>query len=175
MSRLLLIVNYISRNHQSQILAWTKLTCSLHYFDQLSWSFPRGRYKKHQTFQVPNGGILTYISCMDTAYVREIPPPPPKYPYVSGSGSLQIRYRNPLVKKGPHCRAKDRGRWQCWDETPRYRKDRLRSLPLRCCGWYLSAAAAVEPRKKPSYFPLYWLFNRDPYKGLLQSLYNRVV
>ena len=23
------------------------------------------------------------------------------------------------------------------------------------------------PRKKPSYFPLYWLFNRDPYNGLL--------
>ena len=25
----------------------------------------------------------------------------------------------------------------------------------------------VEPRKKPSYFPLYWLVNRDPYNGLL--------
>ena len=24
-----------------------------------------------------------------------------------------------------------------------------------------------EPRKKPSYFPLYWLFNRDPCNGLL--------
>ena len=24
-----------------------------------------------------------------------------------------------------------------------------------------------EPRRKPSYFPLYWLFNRDPYNGLL--------
>ena len=24
-----------------------------------------------------------------------------------------------------------------------------------------------EPRKKPSYFPLYWLVNRDPYSGLL--------
>ena len=23
--------------------------------------------------------------------------------------------------------------------------------------------------KKPSYFRLYWFFNRDPYKGLLQS------
>ena len=32
-----------------------------------------------------------------------------------------------------------------------------------------------EPRKKPSYFPLYWLVNRDPYNGLLQSLYNWVV
>ena len=29
-----------------------------------------------QTFQVPkNRGTLTYISCMDTAYVRETPPP----------------------------------------------------------------------------------------------------
>ena len=26
-----------------------------------------------------------------------------------------------------------------------------------------------EPRKKPSYFPLYWLFDKDPYNGLLQS------
>ena len=25
----------------------------------------------------------------------------------------------------------------------------------------------IEPRKKPPYFPLYWLFNRDPYNGLL--------
>ena len=24
-----------------------------------------------------------------------------------------------------------------------------------------------EPRKKNSYFPLYWLVNRDPYNGLL--------
>ena len=24
-----------------------------------------------------------------------------------------------------------------------------------------------EPRKKPSYFPLYWMVNRDPYNGLL--------
>ena len=26
---------------------------------------------------------------------------------------------------------------------------------------------SYEPRKKPSYFPLYWLVNRDPYTGLL--------
>ena len=26
---------------------------------------------------------------------------------------------------------------------------------------------AIEPRKKPSYFPLYWMVNRDPYNGLL--------
>ena len=26
---------------------------------------------------------------------------------------------------------------------------------------------SIEPRKKPSYFPLYWLVNRDPYNGLL--------
>ncbi len=29
----------------------------------------------HQTFQVPKMEVLTYISCMDTAYVRENPPP----------------------------------------------------------------------------------------------------
>ena len=28
----------------------------------------------HQTFQVPKMEVLTYISCMDTAYVRENPP-----------------------------------------------------------------------------------------------------
>ena len=32
-----------------------------------------------------------------------------------------------------------------------------------------------EPRNKPSYFPLYWLFNRDPYNGLSKSPYNWVV
>ena len=26
---------------------------------------------------------------------------------------------------------------------------------------------ASEPRKKPSYFLLYWMVNRDPYSGLL--------
>ena len=30
----------------------------------------------------------------------------------------------------------------------------------------------LEPRKKPSYFPLHWLFNSDPYHGLLWSLYD---
>ena len=29
----------------------------------------------HQTFQVPKIEVLTYISCMDTAYVRENPSP----------------------------------------------------------------------------------------------------
>ena len=29
----------------------------------------------HQTFQVPKMEVLTYISCMDTAYVRESPAP----------------------------------------------------------------------------------------------------
>ena len=32
-----------------------------------------------------------------------------------------------------------------------------------------------EPRKKASYFPLYWLVNRDPYNGVVYSLYNWVV
>ena len=31
--------------------------------------------KDHQTFQVPKMEALTYISCMDTAYVRGNPPP----------------------------------------------------------------------------------------------------
>ncbi len=31
-----------------------------------------------------------------------------------------------------------------------------------------------EPRKKPSYFPIYWMVNRDPYSGLLYSPYNWV-
>ena len=26
---------------------------------------------------------------------------------------------------------------------------------------------SFEPRKKPSYFPLYWMVNRDPCNGLL--------
>ncbi len=34
---------------------------------------------------------------------------------------------------------------------------------------------SIEPRKKPSYFPLYCLVNRDPYNGLLYSLYHWVV
>ena len=30
----------------------------------------------HQAFQVPKMEVLTYISCMDTAYVREVSQPP---------------------------------------------------------------------------------------------------
>ena len=33
----------------------------------------------------------------------------------------------------------------------------------------------MSHEKNPYYFPLYWLVNRDPYNGLLQSLYNWVV
>ena len=50
-----------------------------------------------------------------------------------------------------------------------------------CCGWimkYLSIwnnfnlqRLSSELRKKPSYFPLYWLVYRDPYIGLLKSPY----
>ncbi len=32
----------------------------------------------------------------------------------------------------------------------------------------------LSHEKKTSYFPLYWLVNRDPYNGLLKSLYNWV-
>ena len=48
------------------------------------------------------------------------------------------------------------------------------------CQWRLAGSPMKsmitwhEPRKKPSYFPLYWLVNRDPYNGLLWSLYNCV-
>ena len=38
------------------------------------------------------------------------------------------------------------------------------------CTMFLEPAkyeTPVEPRKKPSYFPLYWLFDRDPYNGVL--------
>ena len=33
--------------------------------------------------------------------------------------------------------------------------------------WKGSLPLSYEPRKKASYFPLYWLVNRDPYNGLL--------
>ena len=33
----------------------------------------------------------------------------------------------------------------------------------------------MSHEKKNSYFPLYWLVNRDPYNGSLKSLYNWVV
>ena len=37
--------------------------------------FPLLRLFHHQTFEVPKIEVLTCISCMDTAYVRENPPP----------------------------------------------------------------------------------------------------
>ena len=36
----------------------------------------------HPKFQVPKMEVLTYVSCMDTAYVREFPHPP-KQPAIS--------------------------------------------------------------------------------------------
>ena len=33
-------------------------------------------------------------------------------------------------------------------------------------GMHLRQFPSLEPGKKPSYFPLYWLFNRDPYNSL---------
>ena len=46
-----------------------------------------------------------------------------------------------------------------------------RNQSLRTCLCQFSRVAgkknSYEPRKKPAYFPLYWLFNRDPYNGLL--------
>ncbi len=41
---------------------------------------------------------------------------------------------------------------------------------VRCCIRHQYAKKTCitdEPRKKPSYFPLYWMVNRDPYNGLL--------
>ena len=33
----------------------------------------------------------------------------------------------------------------------------------------------LSHEKNPYYFPFYWLVNKDPYSGLLKSLYNWVV
>ena len=50
----------------------------------------------HQTIQVPKMEVLTCISCMDTAYVRENPPP--KWPYKVQY--LHFRYLKFLVNRG---------------------------------------------------------------------------
>ena len=41
---------------------------------------------------------------------------------------------------------------------------------------FIMVGETNEPRLKKSYFPLYWLMNRDPYNALLQlqSLYNPI-
>ena len=57
-------------------------------------------------------------------------------------------------------------------------------VDLRECNTHIFSGAlnkgfhkrsSFEPRKKPSYFPLYWMVIRDPYNGLLESPYNWVV
>ena len=48
----------------------------------------------HQEFQVPKMEVLTYICCMDTAYVRENPSP--KWPY-KVQETLHFRYLKLLV------------------------------------------------------------------------------
>ena len=53
--------------------------------------FPDG----HQTFQVPKMEVLTYISCMDTAYVRENPSP--KMAGYKVQETLHFRYLKLLV------------------------------------------------------------------------------
>ena len=45
----------------------------------------------------------------------------------------------------------------------------LSSHPIETHGYHMSH------EKKTSYFPLYCLFNRDPYNGLLKSQYNWAV
>ena len=42
-------------------------------------------------------------------------------------------------------------------------------------GFVSLSVCHVSSVQNPYYFPLYWLFNRDPYNGLLQSPYNWVV
>ena len=56
------------------------------------------------------------------------------------------------------------------------------SAPLRGCGSvffvqdsvFVSWNIQVSYVQNPVDIPLYWLFNRDPYNGLLQSPYNWV-
>ena len=56
---------------------------------------------------------------------------------------------------------------------PRHRADIVEDRPRIPQSWYeglsngLDNQKTIEPRKKPSYFPLYWMVNRDPYNGLL--------
>ena len=40
-------------------------------------------------------------------------------------------------------------------------------LQVKSPGTHMNSPHAHEPRKKPSYFPFYWLFNKDPSDGLL--------
>ena len=48
--------------------------------------------------------------------------------------------------------------------------------PLKSLDSYdLHLRGSFETQKKTSYFPLYWLFNRDPYHGLLKPAFNCVV
>ena len=42
-----------------------------------------------------------------------------------------------------------------------------REIPAESPCLVCQSSRTSEPRKKPSYFPLYWLLNRDPYNGLL--------
>ena len=65
--------------------------CILHLYD-------------HQTFQVPKKEVLTYISCMDTASVRENPHR--KLPKISFTGMYQAKLNTPqksnIDTKNPH-------------------------------------------------------------------------
>ena len=60
-------------------------------------------------------------------------------------------------------------KWMVYNGKPYEQMDDLGVKPLifgntqMCVSVYVS----FEPRKKPSYFLLYWMVNRDPYNGLL--------
>ncbi len=41
-----------------------------------------------------------------------------------------------------------------------------------CSGMFMIWENLSEPRKKTAHFPVYWLFNKDPYNGLLSYLAN---
>ena len=59
-----------------------------------------------------------------------------------------------------------------WCFPSRVLKNPYKSTKLR---FNLFCFLAFQLRKKPSYFPLYWLVYRDPYIGLLKSPYKWVV
>ena len=61
---------------------------------ELVLHFNNRQFLIHQTLQVPKMEVLTYVGCMDTAYVRENSPP--KWP--------EIRFRKPSIL----------GTWNFW-------------------------------------------------------------
>lgn len=67
--------------------------------------------------------------------------------------------------------------WKTWQNTSKHYSMRFNRniVGLQVGKSWSWAPATIEPRKIPSYLPLYCLFDRDPYHSLLQSQYNWVV